>query len=313
MNKKLQFQGALLLAGMAVAALTPMAARSAPPVPSGVTVTVTAVGKKDAPPRAVKKDDVQLYQGKERKQVANWRRGETLFIAVLIDDSLRSSIANQWNDLRAFLMAQPPTTYIAVAYARNGTAMVAQDFTTDHALAAKAIRLPLGSGGAFTSPYFALQDWMKRWPESRERKSILLFSSGINYFRGGSGIADPDLDSTIERAQKENINVWTIYARDAGRGGRGSFRAFNAQSNLTRLSEETGAKSYYLGFGEPVNLKPYFDEIQMHLNNQYLLTFDGGNGSGKSKGRFDRFHVATELPNTKFLTPSAVFLPARRG
>src|SRR6267143_822361 len=135
MNKKLQFQGALLLAGMAVAALTPMAARSAPPVPSAVTVTVTAVGKKDAPPRAVKKDDVQLYQGKERKQVANWRRGETLFIAVLIDDSLRSSIANQWNDLRAFLMAQPPTTYIAVAYARNGTAMVAQDFTTDHALA----------------------------------------------------------------------------------------------------------------------------------------------------------------------------------
>jgi len=210
-------------------------------------------------------------------------------------------------------MAQPPTTYIAVAYARNGTAMVAQDFTTDHALAAKAIRLPLGSDGAFTSPYFALQDWMKRWPESRERKSILFFSSGINYFRGGSGIADPDLDSTIERAQKENINIWTIYARDAGRGGRGSFRAFNAQSNLTRLSEETGAKSYYLGFGEPVNLKPYFDEIQMHLNNQYLLTFDGGNGSGKSKGRFDRFHVATELPNTKFLTPSAVFLPASRS
>src|SRR5258708_15031179 len=158
MNKKLQFQGALLLAGMAVAALTPIAARSAPPVPSGVTVTVTAVGKKDAPPRAVKKDDVQLYQGKERKQVANWTRGETLFIAVLIDDSLRSSIANQWNDLRAFLMAQPPTTYIAVAYARNGTAMVAQDFTTDHALAAKAIRLPLGSGGSFTNPLLAPQD-----------------------------------------------------------------------------------------------------------------------------------------------------------
>ena len=150
---------------------------------------------------------------------------------------------------------------------------------------------------------------MKRWPESRERKSILLFSSGFNYFRGGSGIADPDLDSTIERAQKENINIWTIYARDA-RSRRGSFRTFNAQSNLTRLSEETGAKSYYLGFDEPINLKPYFDEIQMHLNNQYLLTFDGGNGGGKRKGRFDRFHVTSELPNTRFHTPTAVFLPA---
>jgi hypothetical protein len=270
---------------------------------------VTAAGKKDAPAREVKKDDVQPYQGKERKQVADWRRGETLFLAVLIDDSLRGSIANQWNDLGAFLMAQPPSTYIAVAYARNGTAMVAQDFTQDHALAAKALRLPLGSGGAFASPYLALQDWMKRWPESPERKSILLFSSGINHFRGGSGIADPDVDLTIERAQKENINIWTIYAPDAG-GGRGSFRTFNAQSNLTRLSVETGAKSYYLGFGEPINLKPYFDEIQMHLNNQYLLTFASGNGGGKRKGRFDRFHVTTELPNTKFLTPSAVFLPA---
>jgi len=132
---------------------------------------------------------------------------------VLIDDSLRSSIANQWNDLRAFLMAQPPTTYIAVAYARNGTAMVAQDFTTDHALAAKAIRLPLGSGGAFTSPYFALQDWneaLAGGPGNASRFSS--FPRALNYFRGGSGIADPDLDSTIERAQKENINIWTIYA-----------------------------------------------------------------------------------------------------
>lgn len=308
MNTKLHFQGALLLAGIAASTLSPMAARSAPPEASAVTVTVTAAGKKDAPAGAVKRDDVQLYEGKERKQVADWRRGETLYLAVVIDDSLRSSIANQWNDLRAFVMAQPPTTYIAVAYARNGTAMVAQDFTQDHALAAKALRMPLGSGGAFASPYLAVQDLMKRWPESRERKSILLFSSGINYFRGGSGIADPDLDSTIERAQKENINVWTIYARDAG-SGRGSFRTFNAQSNLTRLSEQTGAKSYYLGFGEPINLKPYFDEIQMHLNNQYLLTFDSGNGGGKRKGRFDRFHVTTELPNTKLLAPSAVFLP----
>ena len=73
-------------------------------------------------------------------------------------------------------MAQPPSTYVAVAYARNGTAMVAQDFTQDHALAAKALRLPLGCGGAFASPYLALQDWMERWPESRERKSILLLS-----------------------------------------------------------------------------------------------------------------------------------------
>ena len=56
-----------------------------------VTTTVTAVGKKGAPPE-IKRDDVKLYSGKEQMQVANWRRGETLFIAVLIDDSLDPTV-----------------------------------------------------------------------------------------------------------------------------------------------------------------------------------------------------------------------------
>jgi hypothetical protein len=239
-------------------------------------------------------------------QVADWKRGETLFLAVLIDDSLQSAVASQWGDLKEFFMAQPENTYIAVAYGRNGTAAVAQDFTKDHALAAKALRMPVGSAGAFTSPYLAVQDWVKRWPDSGERKSIMLFSSGIDYFRGSFDPVDPDLDSTISRAQKQNINIWTIYVPDAGHVGNRSFRVFNAQSNLSRLSEETGAESYYLGSGMPVTLKPYFDEIQMHLNNQYLLSFVGNGGK---KGKFERVRVVTEVPNVEFLTPSEVFLP----
>jgi hypothetical protein len=185
--------------------------------------------------------------------------------------------------------------------------MLVQDFTKDHALAAKALRIPIGSGGAFSSPYLAVQDWIKRFPDSRERKSILLFSSGIDYFRGGFTPIDVDLDSTVEQAQKKNINVWSIYAPDAGHFGRRGFRAFNAQSNLSRLSDETGAESYYLGFGEPVTFKQYFEEIQMHLNNQYLLSFQLG-GGGK-KGRFEHVRAVTEVPNVEFLTPSAAFIP----
>jgi len=307
MNKNLKCTVALLLAALAMAAAMPLASKAAAAESAAVTTTVTAVGKKDTQPPALTKDDVQLYQGKEKVQVADWRRGETLFLAILIDDSLETTVASQWNDLKAFLMAQPQNTYIAVAYARNGSAMVAQDFTKDHALAAKALRIPLGNAGAFTSPYLAIQDWEKRWPDSGERKSIILFSSGIDYFRGSFDPVDPDLDTTISHAQKQNINVWTIYVPDAGHVGRREFRVFNAQSNLSRLSEETGAESYYLGFGMPVTLKPYFDEIQMHLNNQYLLTFVGNGGK---KGKFERVRVTTEAPNVEFLVPSEVFLPA---
>lgn len=309
MNKFIRRKGTVLWMALLAAAVLPAASWASAPDSTATTITVTAVDNKDMQPPAIKKDDVKLYRSKEQVQVADWKRSEKLYLALLIDDSLDSSVANQWSDLRSFIMAQPESAYIAVAYARNGTAMVAQDFTTDHALAAKAVRIPLGSDGAFSSPYLAVQDWIKRWPDSDQRKSIVLFSSGMDYFRGGFDPIDPDLDFTVEQAQKKNINIWSIYVPDAGHIGRRPFRAFNAQSNLSRLSEETGAEAYYLGLSMPVTLKPYFDEIQRHLENQYLLTFVGNGGT---KGKFESVRVATEVPNVQIMTPSEVFLPAAR-
>jgi hypothetical protein len=304
-SKKIDMMRAALMAGAFLLVIGLSAACVMAAGPGSVTMTVTAVGKKDVSAPAVTKDDVQFFLNKERTQVAGWQRGEKLYLAVLIDDSLDSAVALQWGDLKEFFNAQPPTTYISVAYARNGTAMLAQDFTNDHQLAAKALRLPLGSG-AFSSPYLALLDLMKRWPSSGDRRSILLISSGIDYFRGNFPTS-PDLDSTIERAQKQNINVWSIYSPDAGHRARGFFRIVRAQSNLSQLSEETGAESYYLGTGAPVSFKPFLDEIAIHLSNQYLLTFKGNGGA---KGRFERARVTTELPNLEFLAASQVFLPA---
>lgn len=277
--------------------------------PGTVNLTVTAVGKKDTSAPLVTKEDVLFYLNKDRTQVADWKHGEKLYLAVLIDDSLDSNIASQWGDLKTFLAAQPDNTYVLVAYARNGAAMVAQDFTNDRELAAKALRLPLGNPGAFGSPYLALLDLMKRWPASADRHSILLFSSGIDYFRGGFDSRSPDLDSTISRAQKQNINVWTIYAPDAGHRGRGFFIANRGQSNLSQLSDETGAESFYLGTGAPVTIKTYLDELSTHLSNQYLLTFKANDGP---KGRFERARVTTELGYVEFMNASRVFLPAAK-
>lgn len=309
MNRNLFRTGALLFGAMVGSASLTLAATAKTDAagPSAVVMTITATAKKDAQPPALTRNDLTLYQGRERVQVADMKRGDTLRLAVLIDDSLRSSVASQWNDLRAFMMAQPATTYIAVGYARNGTVMVAQDFTTDHALAAKAIRMPLGTLSVASSPYLALQDWIKRWPEASERSSVLLFSSGIDYFRGGPASIDPDLDSTIEHAQKKNINIWSIYVPDAGRRNRSSFAGFNWQSDLTRVSVATGGQAYFLSLAMPVTLKPYFDEIERNLNNQYLLAFAGNGGQ---KGKFERVKVTTEVANVQFLTPSQVFLPA---
>src|SRR5216683_3197010 len=306
MKKKTALARIALLTGLFVLVFGFLEANAVAEGPGTVTMMVTAVGKKDTSPPLVTKDDVQLYLKKERTQIADWKHDGKLYLAVLIDDSLDTGIANQWGDLKAFFAGQPDTTYISVAYARNGTAMLVQDFTNDHELVAKALRLPLGSGGAFTSPYLALLDLMKRWPSSADRRSILFFSSGIDYFRGDFWTRPVDLDSTISHAQKQNINIWTIYAPDAGHRARGFFLISRAQSYLSQLSDETGAESYYLGTGEPVTFKPYFDELALHLSNQYLLTFKA---SGGAKGRFQRVKVHTELPHVEFLAAPQAFLP----
>jgi hypothetical protein len=270
------------------------------------TFTVTAVGKKqEAPP--ITKDDVQLFTGKERKQIADWKKGEELYLAILIDSAIDTTAGGQWDYLKEFIISQPPTTFVAVGYLQNNTTMMAQDFTQNKELATKALRLPMGTSMIGSSPYLGMIDLLKRWPNTGPRRSIIVITSGVDWFRGpGSGPIYPDVDPLISRAERQNTNIWSIYYPSAGHRGRSFYLVNTAQNNIDRVSEETGAESYFLGTGIPVSIKPYLDEINTHLSNQYLLTFAG---SGGSKGKFQSMKVKTELPDVEFMTPSAVWLP----
>ena len=291
---------------LAFASLLPAAAVAQRSAPAGTaTITVTATSKKGAPP-AVNQPDVQLAQGKERKQIARWAKAERISLAILIDESLDSEVASQWGEVKQFIEGLPPTTLVAVGYASNGTVRVAQDFTADHALAAKALRIPLGTPAAYSSPYLSVIDWMKRWPSTGDPRSLLLISSGIDYFRGSFGPIYPDVDTAISIAEKGNINLWSIYSPDSGHRGRSFFLINTAQNNLSKLCVESGGESYYLGTSAPVSFKPYLDELQIHLSNQYLLSFAGDGGA---KGKFVGIRVRTELPQVEFMHANAAWLP----
>jgi hypothetical protein len=287
-----------------VASVAPAQTKSSP---SGTaTFTVTAVGKKESAP-PISKDDVQLFVGKDRRQIGDWKKGEQLHLAILIDNSIDTGAGGQWDYLREFIQSQAPSTYIAVGYLQNNTTMIAQEFTQNRDLAAKALRLPMGLNAIGSSPYLATLDMLKRWPDTGPQRSILLITSGVDYFRGqGFGPFSPDLDAVIQRAERQNINVWTIYYPSAGHRGHSFSVANNAQMNIDKLSQSTGAESFFLGGGAPVSIKPYLDEIGTHLSNQYLLTFVGGGGS---KGKSESVKVKTELADVEFFTPSAVYLP----
>lgn len=209
-----------------------------------VHMVVTVKPHRGAQVPAVAADDVKVYQKGQLDMVSSWvplqgdRAGLQLFI--LIDDTSRSNLALQYSTIDEFIEAQPATTAIGVGYMRNGTVFTAQNLSTDHTLAKKALRLPLGVGAAYTSPYLALSDLMKKWPETKDRREILMITSGIDPLGGGFSndpFTNPYLEAALDRAQRGGFIVYSIYSPGAGRGGRGFFRTNLAQTGLDVLSQ----------------------------------------------------------------------------
>jgi hypothetical protein len=296
--------GLFLAVIVAPAPASAQQASSSTDVPVHMVVTVKPHRGAQVP--AVAADDVKVYQKGQLDTVASWvplqgdRAGLQLYI--LIDDTSRSTLALQYSSIDKFIDEQPATTAIAVGYMRNGTVYTAQNLTTDHALAEKSLRLPLGSGAAYTSPYLALSDLMKKWPETKDRREILMITSGTDPLGGGFSndpYSNPYLGAAFEQAQRGGFIVYSIYSPGAGRGGRGLFRTNLAQSGLDLLSQKTGGETYYLGFGAPVDITPYLRDISNNLKNQYGLTFIANSAK---KPTLEPVKVKTEMPNTGLVT-----------
>ena len=145
------------MAGLLILAADTLAQESSPDgVPVHMVVTVEA--RHGTTPPEVTREDVMVYEGRERDRVTAWvpAQGEraALEFFILIDDGASVSLGSQLEDIRQFIIVQPATAKIGVAYMQNGTARVLQDLTSDHGQAAKALRLPMGNPGANASPYF---------------------------------------------------------------------------------------------------------------------------------------------------------------
>lgn len=306
---------AAALAALGAAMLTrPQTAAEQPSDQAKVTVTV--LGRDHTPPPRVPKEAVVVRQDGEVRPVLAWLPAQgkdaSLDLAVVVDDSLNTSVALQLSDVASFLRALPSTARVAVAYSSNGVAQIEQDFTTDHERAAKALRIPRGSSSAYSGTYEALVDLHRRWSSTSHRRVVLLVSNGIDLLRG---VADTqpglnqDLQAAVEDYQRAGIVVYTLYASGVGRIGRNFFLINNGQSCLARLAAETGGDSYFLGFQTPVSFKPFLDDLEKLLGQQYLLTFQVK--PGKNAG-LARLKVTAEEPGAVLLAPDRIWVPAAR-
>jgi len=270
----------LILALLAFATVVAdVAAQQLPPLPGvPVHMVVTAETRHGAKMPAIDKADVMVFEGRDRDTVADWmpfqgdRAGLDLFI--LLDDASTFSLGTQLEDIRQFINAQPTMTRIGLAYMQDGVAQVVQNLTSDHALVAKALRLPEGIPGVNGGPYFSVGDLLKKWPEGSPRREVVIATDGVDRFFD-NGPEDPYVSEVIEQAQKVGVIVFVIYTP-----GVGHF-----------------AHSYL----------PYLNDLAQRLNRQYLLTFLA---KPEKKAGMRRVRLSTEVPNVELVGADNVYVPA---
>jgi hypothetical protein len=305
MKKSRQFTLAVFAVAIIVAG-----ARAQQPagVPVHIVVTVEAHKGKELP--VINREDVMVHEGRDRDPVVDWlpAQGEhaALELMILLDDGSNTTLGTQLDDLRNFISSEPDTTTVGVAYMRDGVAQVVQNLTSDHSLAAKALRLPLGIRGVNASPYLSLTDLVKRWPATPARRAVIVATDGIDHLYGTGDLQDPYLDEAIDNALRAGITVSAIYTPGVGHFGHSYWQTYWGQIYLSQLADETGGEAYYIGFtGPPVSFTPFLEDAEKRLTHQYLLTFLA---KPPKKANWQRIRLMTEVPNVDLVAPGRVWV-----
>jgi hypothetical protein len=339
-------QGAFFLSALLAISAGPILHSQATSGTVPVHMVVTAESTKDSSsPGDMDKRDVVVRLGRDRAEVSDWipARGDQagLQLFILIDDTSNTQqLGSHLDEVRSFISAQPATTLVAIGYMRNANVTIVQDFTADHAKAAQAVRLPLGSLGASDSPYLSLISLISRWPASKVRREVVMITDGIDRLRGFSSSArgpstlsargpnrgmaspafapapmsmpyiSPDIDRASTTSQRFGVIIHTIYTPGVGRADRNFFEANNGLNGISKLSDETGGESFSLALAPAVSFQPYFDRLQTILNNQYFLVFQAQPGR---RAGLQRVRLSTEVPDVEFAAADNVWVPTSTG
>ena len=292
-----------------------------------LVITNEAV-RSDSDVPSLQPGDVKVKQGKNFLKVNQLipAQGDNaaLQLFILVDDTLGSGVGNNLNDIRDFISAQPASTVIAVGYMSNATVNIVQNFTADHALAVKALRLPRGSLSTMDSPYLSLISLVKGWPQQNVRREVLMVTDGIDRLRGNQPAASrlgpnygavyhsmptmsPDVNSASEISQRYNVLVYSLYALGVGRAARSSWDLQVGLSGLTKLGDETGGDCFSLGTSSLVSFKPYLERLQKMFDNQYYVVFQP---IPRGKAGLQRINVTTEVSNAEIAAPDNAWVPA---
>jgi len=268
-------------------------------VPVSMVVSVGPLQGGEMPPLALQQVKMFLAdQPTQIRELVPLGDGDRLELLILIDEAVGSSMELQLADLRHFIAAQPAGSAIAIAYIKNEKIRMAQEFTTDHARAAEALRAPADSGAELSDPYASLTEMIERWPAGSARRAVLLISSGIN--PGDAGPNDAFFTAAIAAAQRTGTQVYGVLEPAGGAFGQNPRLTSLARTKLSELAEDTGGELYLQAFS------PLLEEFGTRLAHQYRLTFLA---PAKAQARYDSVRLEATA-DAKLFSASRIYIPA---
>jgi VWFA-related protein len=199
-------------------------------------------------------------------------------LAILIQENLSASFNLELQRLSRFISRLPKGSRVMVAYLRGGSIQVRQKFTEDLEKAAGSLRIVNGSSFSGPSnPYEGVREALNRFDSiPGGRRAILLVSDGLDASAGGnfsSPTQSIELDRAILMAQRKSVAVYAFYSTTGLTENGRSIASLNGQSSLNRLAEETGGRAFFQGTFSPVNMEPFFVDLDRALTRQFALTY----------------------------------------
>jgi hypothetical protein len=281
-----------------------------------VVVTVLPKHEGDAVAPSVANQDLSVKVNGKNAKVVKWEPfkspNDRIELVVLIDDSARSSLGTQIEEIANFVKTLPPNVKAAISYMQNGRATFAAPLSSDRQQVLSALHLPAGSPGYSTSPYFCLSDLAKNWPsnDGGARREVVMITDGVDTYQPHFDPQDPYVEAAMSDAVKAHLVVYSIYWADRGRADSTAYQNNAGQNLMIEVTEATGGKNFWQGLGNPVSFEPYFDELTRRLRNQYELGFVT---PLKGKAEVETMKLKLSAPGDDVSAPNQVLVvPATR-
>jgi VWFA-related protein len=286
---------------------TTLASSGSPARPVIIPLTIRVKGQVAPSELELQTVDLTVNEDGEPQTILSVRAMGTsspINLIVLMQDDVISSIGLEVRSLAEFIRRLPRGSRVSVGSLRTGSLQLRQKFTADLEKAAKSLRGPIGASSvAPYNPYVEVIEALKRFDaQPAGRRAVLLVSDGLDISHGldSSGPTQSlDLQRAINEAQRRGVAIYSFYAPTATTATDGNLVP-NAQSSLQRLSDETGGRAFFQGFGAPTSFDPFIKELDSMLNRQIALTYLS---THLNKG-FHRVKISSSTPGVEVSYPA---------